>query len=192
MGHDLPDRTPKPSSEYVLDHHQQGERNRLALMSQLLDPVHRRCLDRLGVGPGMRTLEVGCGNGSVSAWLASRVSPGGHAVAVDLDLSLAESSGPNLEYRQADILAGPVEPAGFDLATARAVLHHIADTAAAVTNIVARPRLPPMLASRGLLKSALCPRQRSTTAVRPGPATGRRQWSNCGRVCWTPARWTAP
>jgi SAM-dependent methyltransferase len=140
MEQDLPERAVKPSAEYVLDHHQKGERNRLALMSQLLDPVHRRCLDRLGIGPGMRTLEVGCGNGSVSAWLASRVSPGGHAVAVDLDLSLAEPGGPDMEYRQADILAGPVEPAGFDLATARAVLHHIADPAAAVANIIASVR----------------------------------------------------
>jgi hypothetical protein len=28
--------------EYVLDHHQEGERERLALMSRLLDPMHRR------------------------------------------------------------------------------------------------------------------------------------------------------
>jgi SAM-dependent methyltransferase len=140
MGQDLPARAPRTSAEYVLDHHQQGERSRLALMSRLLDPLHRRCLDDVGVGHGMRTLEVGCGNGSVSAWLAGRISPGGNAVAVDLDLSLAEPGGPGLEYRQADILDGPVESAGFDLATARAVLHHIADAQAAVENIVASVR----------------------------------------------------
>src|SRR5438046_9037736 len=51
--------------------------------------MHRRYIDALGVvRPGARTLEVGCGNGSISAWLAGRVSPGGTAVAVDLDLSL--------------------------------------------------------------------------------------------------------
>ena len=63
-------------SEYVLDHHQEGERERLALMSRLLDPMHRRHIERLGVGPGARTLEVGCGNGTMSAWLAGRVVPG--------------------------------------------------------------------------------------------------------------------
>ena len=67
--------------EYVLDHHAEGERQRLALMSRLLDPMHRRYLDRLGAGPGARTLEAGCGNGSVSAWLAGRIAPGGQAVA---------------------------------------------------------------------------------------------------------------
>jgi SAM-dependent methyltransferase len=127
-------------SEYVLDHHQEGERDRLALMSRLLDPMHRRHVERLGVGPGGRTLEVGCGNGSMSAWLAGQVAPDGRAVAVDLDLSLVNADVPGLEVRQADILAGPVPPGGFDLVTARAVLHHVAGAETAVANLVASAR----------------------------------------------------
>jgi tRNA A58 N-methylase Trm61 len=62
--------------KYVLGHQLKGEGARLELMSELLDPMHRRHIDALEVvRPGARTLEVGCGNGSISAWLAERVSP---------------------------------------------------------------------------------------------------------------------
>jgi ubiquinone/menaquinone biosynthesis C-methylase UbiE len=125
----------------VLGHQLMGEGARLALMSELLDPMHRRYIEALGVvKPGARTLEVGCGNASISAWLAERVSPGGTAVAVDLDLSLIHVRMPNLELRKADILAGPTEPNGFDLVTARAVLHHVADAEAAIANMMASLR----------------------------------------------------
>jgi SAM-dependent methyltransferase len=124
--------------KYVLGHHLKGEGARLALMSELLDPMHRRSIDALGVvRPGARTLEVGCGDGSISAWLAEHVRPGGTAVAVDLDLSLIRIRMPNLELRKADIVAGPVERGAFDLVTARAVLHHVADAQAAIRNMVA-------------------------------------------------------
>jgi len=128
-------------SKYVLGHDLKGEGKRLALMSELLDPMHRRHIEALQiVKPGARTLEVGCGNGSISAWLANRVSPDGIAVAFDLDLSLIEARAPNLELRQGDIIAGSVERGSFDLVTARAVLHHIADAEAAIKNLVASMR----------------------------------------------------
>src|SRR6266550_6359480 len=126
-------------AEYVLGHHLEGEGKRLALMSQLLDPMHRRHIESLNIEPGARTLEVGCGNGSISAWLAARVAPG-EAVACDLDLSLINVCAPGLQLRQGDIMAGPIEPASFDLVTARALLHHVADAETAIVNLVASLR----------------------------------------------------
>src|SRR5438046_9002178 len=46
----------------------------------------------------------------------------------------------NLELRQADIRAGPLERGAFDLVTARAVLHHIADPETAIANMIASLR----------------------------------------------------
>lgn len=127
--------------DYVLNHHLEGEGKRLALMSQLLDPMHRRYIESLDIPPGAQTLEVGCGNGSISAWLAQRVAPGGgRAVAFDLDLSLVNVRAPGLELRQGDITVGPVDPSAFDLVTARAMLHHVADAEAAIVNLVASLR----------------------------------------------------
>src|SRR4029078_11466869 len=63
--------------------------------------------------------------------------PGGTAVAVYLDLSLVQASMQNLEFRQADILAGPMEWGAFDLVTARVVLHHVADPELTIANMVA-------------------------------------------------------
>jgi len=127
--------------EYVLGHCLKGEGKRLALMSELLDPLHRRHLQSLdAVKSGATTLEVGCGNGSISAWLARQVAPDGRAVAVDLDLSLVAVHSPNLELRRDDIMTGPVEPGSFDVVTARAVLHHVADAEKAIANLVASLR----------------------------------------------------
>ena len=85
-------------------------------------------------------MEVGCGNGSISTWLAEQVAPTGQAVAVDLDLSLVDVRLPNLKLLKADILAGPIETDSSDLVTARAVLHHVSDPEKAIANLVASLR----------------------------------------------------
>jgi 2-polyprenyl-3-methyl-5-hydroxy-6-metoxy-1,4-benzoquinol methylase len=123
----------KAHAGICLHHDLRGEGARLALMVQLLDPMHRRYIDGLGVVRlGAGTLEVGCGNGSISAWLADKVAPGGTAVAIDLDLSLVDARAPNLEFRQADIVAAPAERGTFDLVTAHAVVHHVPDSETAM------------------------------------------------------------
>jgi len=125
-------------SEYVLPHSLPGEEERLALMSSLLDPLHRRQLQARGVGPGWRCLEVGSGNGSVGAWLAGQVGPSGRVVATDIDTSyLDRLAGPNLVVRRLDILRDAIEPAAYDLVTARAVLHHLVDPERAIRQMIA-------------------------------------------------------
>ena len=50
---------------------------------------------------------------------------------------MIDFTAPNLEPRKADICAGPISPGGFDLVTARAVLHHVADAEAAIRDLIA-------------------------------------------------------
>ena len=56
--------------EYVLPHRLAGEQQRLALMSELLDPLERGCITRLGISPGWCCLK------SASARSAWRPRPG--------------------------------------------------------------------------------------------------------------------
>jgi SAM-dependent methyltransferase len=125
-------------TDYILPHILKGEKQRLELMAQLLDPLHRRQIEQLGLQPGWRCLEVGCGIGSISQWLAPSVVPGGHVVASDLDLRfIAGLRMPNLEVRQINILEDAVEEGAYDLVTARAVLHHIPTPERAVQRMIA-------------------------------------------------------
>jgi SAM-dependent methyltransferase len=124
-------------SEYTLPHKLAGERQRLALMSALLDPFELSHLARLGLRPGWRCLELGCGNGSIAQALAERVAPTGHVVASDIDLSyIAGLSTPCLEVRRIDILRDAIEEASYDLVLARALLHHLTPARKALERMV--------------------------------------------------------
>lgn len=114
---------------YILDQTWELEEQRLEALERCSDPLTIACLERLGVGPGWRCLEVGAGRGSIARWLAERVAAdGGGVVAVDLDTTLLEESGgPALEVRRLDIRSDPLPQAEFDLVHARHVLGHLHD-----------------------------------------------------------------
>ena len=112
--------------EYTLPHELVGEQQRLALMSALLDPVERARFVRLGVRPGWRCQELGCGNGSIAQALVERVAPTGHVVASDIDLAyFVDLQMPCLEVRRIDILRDVIEEGSYDFVVARALLHHL-------------------------------------------------------------------
>jgi SAM-dependent methyltransferase len=124
--------------EYTLPHELVGEQQRLALMSALLDPIEQARFARLGVRPGWRCLELGCGNGSIAQSLAKRVAPTGLVVASDIDLAyIADLQMPCLEVRRIDILKDVIEEGAYDLVVARALLHHLTPARKALERMVA-------------------------------------------------------
>jgi SAM-dependent methyltransferase len=125
-------------SEYVLPHDAAGERQRLALMSALLDPLELDHIARLGARPGWGCLELGSGNGSISRALAERVCPGGHVVASDIDIAyMKDLRAPCLEVRRIDVLQDVIEERSYDLVVARALLHHLTPPRKALKRFVA-------------------------------------------------------
>jgi 2-polyprenyl-3-methyl-5-hydroxy-6-metoxy-1,4-benzoquinol methylase len=122
--------------EYVWQHNLEGERGRLRLMSELLDPSSEFHLTRVGVTTGWRCLEIGAGNGSLSQWLAQRVGPSGHVIATDIRTDLMGGiAGGNLEVRQFDVVRGEPPDAPFDLVAIRALLHHLPERRALVSKM---------------------------------------------------------
>lgn len=124
--------------EYILPHRLEGEQQRLKLMSALLDPLELAHAARLGIGPGCRCLELGCGNGSISQALAERVAPDGRVVASDIDITYVERlRAPCLEIRRVDILHDAIEDRAYDFVVARALLHHLNPAQDALRRMVA-------------------------------------------------------
>jgi SAM-dependent methyltransferase len=109
----------------------------LDMIEELFDPATTERLERIGVSAGWRALEVGAGRGSVAAWLARRVGPGGHVVATDVDTRLLEPApGTNLQVVRHDVLADDLAPDCFDLVHCRSLLVHLADPRRALERMV--------------------------------------------------------
>jgi SAM-dependent methyltransferase len=113
-------------AEYALPHDLKGERQRLELMSALLDPMERAVIERLGVKSGWRCLEFGAGNGSIARILAGIVAPDGQVVASDIDVRyMADLKVAGLEVRRLDIMRDAIDERAYDFVVARALLHHL-------------------------------------------------------------------
>src|ERR687887_1034052 len=96
----LMDSLTKPA--YLLEHDWEQEPQRLQLLEEHADPTSVRRLEATGVDEGWRCLEVGAGRGSIARWLAQRVGPSGHVVALDLDTTLLDW----LDERGVDVVSG--------------------------------------------------------------------------------------
>jgi SAM-dependent methyltransferase len=106
-------------------------------LERTLDPITIHHLTRIGVRPGARCLEIGAGGGSIARWLAERVGPEGHVLAVDLDVRwLRHDGSPQLEVRELDVAAGPLPEGPWDLIHERLVLQHVPDRLAVLDGLV--------------------------------------------------------
>ena len=124
-------------AQYALPHDLKGEWQRLDLMSALLDPMERAQIERLGVKPGWRCLELGAGNGSISKMLAALVAPTGLVVASDIDVRcMADLDVPCLEVRRLDVIEDAIEDKAYDFVVARALLHHLPERESALRRMV--------------------------------------------------------
>jgi SAM-dependent methyltransferase len=91
----------------------------------------------LGLAPGLRVLELGCGTGQITDWLAGRVRPG-RVVGADFSpamLAAARRRGVDAEFRLLDICAGEPAAGEFDLVLCFNAFPHFRDQPLALRRI---------------------------------------------------------
>jgi ubiquinone/menaquinone biosynthesis C-methylase UbiE len=104
--------------------------------------------------PGLDLLDVGCGPGTLTTDLASRVAPG-RVVGVDVDAGVVaeaaqrgRAEGASVEWLVGDFRELDLGSDGFDVVHAHQVLHHLRDPVGALAAMAARVRPGGLVASR--------------------------------------------
>jgi SAM-dependent methyltransferase len=100
--------------------------HQLGLLADILDGHSTYVLARTGVAAGWRCLDVGPGAGTVTAWLAELVRPGGHVTALDLDPRHIRAAD-NITVRQGDVRIIDLPDSFYDLIHIRLLLVHLAE-----------------------------------------------------------------
>jgi ubiquinone/menaquinone biosynthesis C-methylase UbiE len=102
-------------------------------------------LGLLGIAPGERILEVGCGSGVVLRDVARRVAPGGRAIGLDpspallavaRELAAAADLAELVELHEGDARALPFGEGAFDAVLAVTALIHMPDVERAIPEMV--------------------------------------------------------
>jgi len=112
------------AGHYPLEH-RAGEIERLRIQGEGMAPDALTMLDRIGVGPGWRCLDIGCGPEGITRLMSDLVGPSGHVVGLDMDeqhLAHARAHAPaNVEFRCGDAFGSDLPEASFDLVHMRFV-----------------------------------------------------------------------
>jgi len=122
---------------------------RLRLLHEVYGPGTEALLKRVGLREGMRVVEIGCGSGNISCWVAQQVGPSGSVVGVDISQGQVEEARKqaeslnlrNIEFQVADAYAPRLPEGTFDIVYCRLVLMHLTRPKAGLEamRLLARP-----------------------------------------------------
>jgi ubiquinone/menaquinone biosynthesis C-methylase UbiE len=105
---------------------------RLRLLARAWLPYTSGLFDRIGIAPGWRCLDLGCGGGEVTFEIARRVGPTGSVTGIDMDevkLDLGRASAADQGLRNVDFQTLNVydwhAPEAYDLVYCRCLLQHL-------------------------------------------------------------------
>jgi SAM-dependent methyltransferase len=134
--------SPEPPAGLLGDTPDRSYAAKLDRTARFLEPELRAIIAGLGIRPGDRILDAGCGAGLVTGWLAEATGSTGSAVGVDLSHDhIAVAQGRSrlptgtVRFLQGDITQPTFGAGSFDLVWTRNTLNHLADPAAGLRTL---------------------------------------------------------
>jgi len=135
-----------PNAEQIAYWNQQGGPKWVThqrLLDEQIAPLGLAAMDRAGVAPGERILDVGCGCGQTTLQLAERVGAGGSVTGIDISAPMlarareraAQQGVPDLRFLEADAQEAELGTSAFDLIFSRFGVMFFADPKAAFANL---------------------------------------------------------
>jgi SAM-dependent methyltransferase len=120
----------------------------LDLATREFEKLIRAGIEGIGIQPGNRVLDVGCGAGDALLVMAELAGPTGRAVGLDISATMiaearkrVPASDPRIEFVEHDLYDMPFANASFDAARCSRVLQHLDDPVRAIREMmrVTRP-----------------------------------------------------
>ncbi len=121
-----------------------GEK-RLGILNEMYNAYSQNFLKKIGLKPGMRVLELACGIGIMTSWIAEQVGPTGQVVALDFSseqLAIAKHRAKklnlsNIQFIEKNIYDIDHSLGEFDLAWGRFIFQHLTDPVLALKQALA-------------------------------------------------------
>lgn len=150
------------SDVYVLDTGEAAA-ERLRLLDKVHGPFTRKMLLDAGLRDGTHALDLACGIGTVSCWMASQVGSTGSVVAADVNPDqlvvskwhCAKCDHFPIDYIEASAYSTDLEPESFDLVHMRLLLCHLTEPARVLREVYRLLKPGGVLVCRDLKLSSL-------------------------------------
>jgi SAM-dependent methyltransferase len=142
----MPAGPPAPCAGLLGDTPSRDYARKLQQFNAFAEPELRRLIGSVGLSPGMRVLDAGCGTGEALPWLLAQIKPSGTVVGFDLAAAHVDAARRHaaaaIEVHQADLMSAPASPASIDFIWCVNTIHHLKDPLPAVNRLAAllRPR----------------------------------------------------
>jgi SAM-dependent methyltransferase len=120
-----------PSAGLLGDTPARDYAHKLSLFNSFAAPELRQLITGLGLRPGMRILDAGCGTGEALNWLLDEVKPTGAVTGIDLAAAHVNAARlrmpPQIHILQGDLSDAHFAPASFDLIWCVNTINHLRD-----------------------------------------------------------------